>query len=145
MKKKSSLIRMSFSIEEELYAGLETLLAEHGYENRSEFIRDMIRKQLAKKQCADCGDVIGTLSVLCDLRQPGVETKLAALSDHESSVRICGSTRFPVGEQCSSTMLTVIGVGHDIRHLASSIRKIKGVIQCEFVITSPAACNTKSN
>ena len=142
MKKQSSLIRMSFSIEEELYAGLETLLAENGYENRSEFIRDMIRKQLAKKQCADCGSVIGTLSVLCDLRQPGVETKLSALLDEETSVAICGSTRFRMKDQCSSTMLTVTGIGHDIRHLASSIRKIRGVIQCEFVITSPAACST---
>ena len=47
--KKTELVRMSFSIEEELSEQLENLLAQSGYDNRSEFIRDMIRKQLTRK------------------------------------------------------------------------------------------------
>jgi len=136
--KDSSLVRMSFSIEPELFAGLETLVREHGYGNRSEFVRDMIRKQLAKRQCASCGEVIGTLSVLCDLAHAGVEAKLAALLD-AARPKVLGTTRFLAGQGCSSTMITVAGVGHDIRALADSIRKLRGVIQTEFVITSPAA------
>ena len=136
--KESSLIRMSFSIEEELFAGLETLLRDHGYSNRSEFIRDMIRKQLARRKCAHCGKVIGTLSVLCDLKQSGIEGKLNSLLDN-AQMQVLGSSRFAVGEQCSSTMITVQGIGMDIRALADEIRKLKGVLQTEFVITSPAS------
>ena len=137
--KDSSLVRMSFSIEPELFSGLETLVREHGYGNRSEFVRDMIRKQLAKRQCASCGEVIGTLSVLCDLTQTGVEAKLAVLLDG-AGPKVLGATRFAAGNGCSSTMITVTGIGHEIRALADSIRKLRGVIQTEFVITSPAAC-----
>lgn len=141
--KETSLIRMSFSIEEELFCGLETLMNEHGYDNRSEFVRDMIRKQLARHQCACDKVVIGTISVLCDLSCAGIETKLLTLLD-DAVPQILGSSRFAVGQGCSSTMITVSGVGHDIRDLANSIRKLKGVLQTEFVITSPAACGGSS-
>ena len=137
-EKDSSLVRMSFSIEEELFQGLETLLDEHGYSNRSEFIRDMIRKQLARRKCACNGEVIGTLSVLCDLTHAGIEAKLLSALD-DSKVKVLGAARFSVGNNCSSTMITVTGIGADIRILADSIRKFKGVLQAEFVITSPAA------
>lgn len=138
MKDDNSLVRMSFSIEQELFAGLERLLKEHCYENRSEFIRDMIRKQLAKKECALSREVIGTVSVLCDLEHDRIEEKLNKLLD-ESTVKILGSSRFLVERQCSSTMITLCGIGSDIRELVNSIRKLRGVVQAEFVITSPAA------
>ena len=137
--KSSSLVRMSFSIEPELFSGLETLVREHGYGNRSEFVRDMIRKQLAKRQCAYSGRVIGTLSVLCDLSRSGVEAKLNAVLD-AAVPEVLGATRFAAGQGCSTTMITVSGVGRDIRALADALRKLRGVVQTEFVITSPAAC-----
>ncbi|MBQ8753713.1 MAG: hypothetical protein IJZ19_01640 [Lentisphaeria bacterium] len=133
--KKSPLVRMSFSIEEELFNALEGLLASHGYENRSEFIRDMIRKQLTRKQCAALGEVIGTVSVLCNLAQSGVENRLNSLLDN-APVDILGSSRFAVEPNCSTTMVTARGTGPEIRELANSIRKLRGVIQAEFVITS---------
>ena len=143
--KDSSLVRMSFSIEEELLAGFETLMHEHGYANRSEFVRDMIRKQLARRQCACDREVIGTVSVLCDLAVSGIEAKLSVMLDNAQQLKVLGATRFAVGQGCSSTMITVSGIGHDIRDLANSIRKLKGVLQAEFVITSPAACGGKNN
>jgi len=136
--KESPLIRMSFSIEEELYSGLEALLRDHGYGNRSEFIRDMIRKQLARRRCAASGEVIGTLSVLCDLGHPAIEAKVNSLLDG-GAVKILGASRFAVSDRCSTTMVSALGTGAAIRELADSIRRIKGVIQVEFVITTPAA------
>ena len=135
--KKSSLVRMSFSIEEELFSALEGLLETHGYENRSEFIRDMIRKQLTRKHCAELGEVIGTISVLCSLAQSGVENRLNVLLDN-AGIKILGSSRFTVENNCSSTMISACGTGPEIRELTNSIRKLRGVIQAEFVITSPA-------
>ena len=137
--RESSLVRVSFSIEPELFSGLETLVREHGYGNRSEFVRDMIRKQLARRQCASRGRVIGTLSVLCDLSYAGIEAKLTAVLDG-AVPEVLGTTRFAAGQGCSTTMITVAGAGHDIRALADSLRKLRGVVQTEFVITSPAAC-----
>ena len=133
--KKTSLVRMSFSIEEELFSALEGLLQSHGYENRSEFIRDMIRKQLTRKQCAALGEVIGTISVLCNLDQSGVENRLNTLLDH-GETEVLGSSRFAVEDNCSSTMISVRGTGPQIRELTNSIRKLRGVVQAEFLITS---------
>ena len=138
-ERENSLVRMSFSIEPELFSGLETLLREHGYSNRSEFIRDMIRKQLTRRWCAGSGEVIGTVSVLCDLSRSGIEADLAALLDRTEKPVVLGATRFAVGGGCSSTMIALRGVGCEIRELVDNIRKFKGVLQAEFVITSPAS------
>ena len=141
---KTSLKRMSFSIEEELFDQLEVLLKQSGYENRSEFIRDMIRKMLTRKQCSSAGEVIGTISVMCNLNASGIETRLMQILDH-AVPKILGSSRFALEENFSTLMITTVGVGTDIRELVNSIRKLKGVIQAEFVITSFAACNHNSS
>ena len=134
---KVSLKRMSFSIEEDLYDQLEILLAQSGYENRSEFIRDMIRKQLTRKLCSNAGKVIGTISVLCNLKCAGIEAKLMQIIDHADPETL-GMSRFALEDDSSAAMICVTGVGSDIRDLVNSIRKLKGVIQAEFVITSTA-------
>ncbi|MBE6363048.1 MAG: ribbon-helix-helix protein, CopG family [Lentisphaerae bacterium] len=137
--KKTELVRMSFSIEEELSEQLETLLVQSGYDNRSEFIRDMIRKQLTRKLCSVDGKVIGTISVLCNLNSSGIEAKLNKVLD-DSVPRTLGMSRFALDENASTVMITVEGIGNDIRELVNSIRKLKGIIQAEFVITSVAGC-----
>ncbi|MBR1966477.1 MAG: ribbon-helix-helix protein, CopG family [Lentisphaeria bacterium] len=137
--KETVLKRISFSIEEELFDQLEILLAQSGYDNRSEFIRDMIRKQLTRKQCSESGKVIGTVSVLCNLKSSGIETKLLQTIDR-SGLKTLGVSRFALENDLSTTMISVEGIGCDIRDLVYSVRKLKGVIQAEFVITSAAGC-----
>ena len=139
---KVSLKRMSFSIEEELYDQLEVLLAQSGYENRSEFIRDMIRKQLTRKQCAGNLEVIGTISTICDLSFAGIETKLNEILD-SSPLKVLGSSRFALPNHCATVMTTVTGIGDNIREAVNAIKKLKGTVQAEFVITSPAGASTK--
>ena len=136
--KENMLKRMSFSIEEELFGQLEILLAQSGYDNRSEFIRDMIRKQLTRKQCAESGKVIGTISVLCNLKNSGIETKLTQIVD-QAIPETLGMSRFALDSNFSTTMISVSGIGSDIRGLVNTIRSLKGVIQAEFVITSSGA------
>jgi CopG family nickel-responsive transcriptional regulator len=133
--KENMLKRMSFSIEEELFGQLEILLVQSGYDNRSEFIRDMIRKQLTRKQCAESGKVIGTISVLCNLKISGIETKLTQIVD-QAIPETLGMSRFALDSNFSTTMISVSGIGSDIRGLVNTIRSLKGVIQAEFVITS---------
>ena len=135
--KESTLVRMSFSIEAELLKELEKLIAQSGYENRSEFVRDMIRKQLTRKICSISHEVIGTVSVLCDRSFPDIENKLNEVLDN-AKVKVLGSSRFMLPENCSSTMVTATGIGDNIREMVNSIRRLKGVVQAEFVITSPA-------
>ena len=133
--KENMLKRMSFSIEEELFGQLEILLAQSGYDNRSEFIRDMIRKQLTRKLCSVDGKVIGTISVLCNLKISGIETKLTQIVD-QAIPETLGMSRFALDSNFSTTMISVSGIGSDIRELVNTIRSLKGVIQAEFVITS---------
>ena len=69
----------------------------------------------------------------------GIEAKLTGVLDR-AVPRTLGMSRFALDENSSTVMITVEGIGSDIRELVNSIRKLKGVIQAEFVITSTAGC-----
>lgn len=140
--KESTLVRMSFSIEAELLKELEKLIRQSGYENRSEFVRDMIRKQLTRRQCAGNLEVIGTISTICDLSFAGIETKLNEILD-SSPLKVLGSSRFALPNHCATVMTTVTGIGDNIREAVNAIKKLKGTVQAEFVITSPAGASAK--
>ena len=111
--KETVLKRMSFSIEEELYDQLEVLQAQAGYDNRSEFIRDMIRKQLTRKQCSESGKVIGTISVLCNLKNSAIEAKLMKIVD-QACTETLGISRFALNENFSTAMISVTGTGFEV-------------------------------
>ena len=46
----SKLVRLSLSLEDTLLDKLSALVQDGGYENRSEYIRDLIRDEITHKQ-----------------------------------------------------------------------------------------------
>ena len=57
----SKLVRLSLSLEDTLLDKLSVLVQDGGYENRSEYIRDLIRDEIARKQWSSGGEVIADL------------------------------------------------------------------------------------
>lgn len=133
---ESNVVRLSFSIEAELNDRFETLVRENGFQNRSEYIRDMIRKQLARRRCAGDGEMLGTVSVVFDPRRRGVSEAVTAAQQHAPVAVLAVSRVFAAPGACAE-MVMVRGVGSRIRGFADSLRRLRGVSQVEFVITSP--------
>jgi metal-responsive CopG/Arc/MetJ family transcriptional regulator len=69
------------------------------------------------------------------LKSSGIEAKLMQIVD-QACTETLGMSRFALDENFSTTMISVTGIGSDIRELVNSIRRLKGVIQAEFVITA---------
>lgn len=127
--------RVGVSFEPELLERFDALIRAKGYTNRSEAIRDLVRKSLIESEVeGEKGDVIGTLTIVYDHEAANVTDRLLHIQHHHHS-EISSTTHIHVDEQTCLEVLVVRGGGNEVRELADSIRAIKGVKHGELVLT----------
>lgn len=127
--------RVGVSFEPELLDRFDALIKTKGYTNRSEAIRDLVRKSLIESEVEDeKGDVIGTLTIIYDHDEANVANRLLHIQHHHHS-EISSTTHIHVDEQTCLEVLVVRGRGDDVRELADNIKAIKGVKHGELVLT----------
>ncbi len=127
--------RVGVSFEPELLDRFDALIKAKGYTNRSEAIRDLVRKSLIESEVEDeKGDVIGTLTIIYDHDAANVANRLLHIQHHHHS-EISSTTHIHVDEQTCLEVLVVRGRGDDVRELADNIKAIKGVKHGELVLT----------
>ena len=127
--------RVGVSFEPELLDRFDALIKTKGYTNRSEAIRDLVRKSLIESEVEDeKGDVIGTLTIIYDHDAANVANRLLHIQHHHHS-EISSTTHIHVDEQTCLEVLVVRGKGDSVRRLADNIKAIKGVRHGELVLT----------
>ncbi len=128
--------RVGVSFEPELLAKFDALIKRKGYNNRSEAIRDLVRKSLIESEIeAERGEVIGTLTIIYDHDVGDVTNKLLHLQHHHHS-EISSTTHIHVDEHLCLEVLVVQGTAKEVKKLADNIKAIKGIKHGELVITS---------
>jgi len=130
----SKLVRVSLSIEEQLLARVNQLMQTGGYENRSEFIRDLIREHIVQKQWEEGGEVVATLTLVYDHHQRGLTEKLISMQ-HHCQGQVLASTHVHLSHKICAEMIMVKGTAGEIRKLANEMKKLRGVLNAEM---SPA-------
>jgi len=131
----SDLARVSLSLEESLLENLSKLVEENGYENRSEYIRDLIREQLTREEWKSGGEVIGTLTLIYNHHQRGVTEKLVDLQ-HHSGEHVLASTHVHVSHEICAEMIMLRGRGAGIVKLANAMKKLRGVLHAELAMST---------
>lgn len=131
----SDLARVSLSLEESLLENLSKLVEENGYENRSEYIRDLIREQLTREEWKSGGEVIGTLTLIYNHHQRGVTEKLVDLQ-HHSGEHVLASTHVHISHEICAEMIMLRGRGAGIVKLANAMRKLRGVLHAELAMST---------
>ena len=127
--------RVGVSFESELLGRFDTLIRKKGYTNRSEAIRDLVRKSLIESEIeSDKGDVIGTLTIIYDNDVGDVTNRLLQLQHHHHS-EISSTTHIQIDEHTCLEVLVIQGKAKNLRKLADNIKAIKGVKHGELVIT----------
>lgn len=129
------LARISLSIETPLLEKLEELTSAGGYENRSEFIRDMIRERLTRKQWDSGEDVLGTVTVVYNHHRRGLTEKLVELQ-HHSLDRVLASTHVHLSHEICAEMIMVRGNGEQIRRFTAAVKRQKGVLHTELSMST---------
>jgi CopG family nickel-responsive transcriptional regulator len=131
----SNLARLSFSIEQPLLERLEKLLSESRYENRSEFIRDLIRGQLVEQEWERNQEALGTITLIYDHHMRQLAEKLTELQ-HEHHDEVLAATHVHLDHELCAEMIMVKGRARLIRALADRLRQQKGVLHATLSMSS---------
>jgi CopG family nickel-responsive transcriptional regulator len=120
--------RFTISLEETLAKEFDRLLKARGYDNRSEAVRDLIRRELELNRIdtGDGADCIGSLSYVYNHHQRDLADRLTELQHQHHD--LCVSTQHVHldHEHCIETVV-LRGPTTAVRHFADSIIAERGV------------------
>lgn len=129
--------RVGVSFEPDLLARFDALIKQKGYTNRSEAIRDTVRKSLIESEIErEKGDVIGAIAIVYDHEKGSVTNRLLHLQHHFSG-DVSSTMHIHMDEHMCFEVLIVRGNAKDVRSLADNIKATRGVKHGELFITKP--------
>ena len=129
----SKLVRISLSIEETLLNKFEKLVSQKGYDNRSEFIRDMIRDSLVEEEWNEEAEVVATITMIFDHAKRELSKKITKLQHAHHGI-VLASTHVHLTEHICAEMIMVKGNAAEIRELADELRQQKGVLHSGLIM-----------
>jgi CopG family transcriptional regulator, nickel-responsive regulator len=131
----SDLVRLSFSIESSLYEKMETLVKQRGYENRSEFIRDLVRKELVQDDWKDDKDAVGTLTLVLDHHQRELGQKMNNFQ-HQHFHEILVSSHVHLDHDYCLEAIILKGRSNKLKEIANTLGQQKGVLHSSLSMSS---------
>jgi len=129
------ITRFGVSIEPNLLYKFDKVIKKKGYKNRSEAIRDVIRKNLITERTEDPNsEAIGTLTMIYDHHAGNLTNRLLDLQHHHHK-EILTTTHIHVDHDNCLEVLVLKGKAGNIKKLADNIKSLKGIKHGELVIT----------
>lgn len=119
--------RFSVSLDTELLAAFDRHIADRGYQNRSEAIRDLIRDLLVASRMEHSDEpAVAVLTVVCDHRQGEAPKRLRACLTANSDL-MTGSLSNPIDQHRDSLAIGLKGPTDRVQALANQIQAMRGV------------------
>ena len=129
------ITRFGVSIEPELLKNFDKIIKKEGYTNRSEAIRDMIRKSIITEKNKNPEEqTIGTLTMIYDHHVGSLTDRLLDLQ-HDHTKEILVTTHVHIDHHNCLEVLVLKGKNKEIQKLADKIKALKGIKHGELVIT----------
>ena len=129
------ITRFGVSIEPDLLKKFDKTIKMEGYTNRSEAIRDLVRKNLIKEEKRNPNaELIGTLTMIYDHHTGDLTSKLLDLQ-HDHTKEILSTTHIHIDHDNCLEVLVLKGKTSKIQRLADNIKSLKGIKHGELVIT----------
>lgn len=129
------LIRFSVSMDEKLLAQFDEYLGRRGYSNRSEAVRDLIRKVLVNEEWEQDSDVVGVVTLVYNHHQPQLQEKITDLQ-HEYHHQITSTTHVHMDHDNCLEVTIVKGRASMVRELAEKLIALRGVKNGNLTMSS---------
>ncbi len=122
------LERIGISLEEDLLAQFDRLIAEKGYVNRSEAIRDLIRDSLVQREWAEGGreEKVAVVTLVYDHDSASLAQKLAHIR-HENHRAVVSALHVHLDPHNCLEVLVLRGKGKDVSAMGDGLVSTKGV------------------
>ena len=129
------LKRFSISLEEKLLDIFDQHIKARAYNNRSEAIRDLIRKAFVKEEWETDKPVMGVISLVYDHHQHKLQEKVT-LVQHDFHHHIISTTHVHMDHDNCLEVIVVKGKAHEVRELADRLTALKGVRDGNLAMSS---------
>ncbi|MGA3208000.1 MAG: nickel-responsive transcriptional regulator NikR [Syntrophales bacterium] len=122
----SKIIRFGVSLEEALLHNFDNLIKKRKYTNRSEAIRDLIRRELLKKDLEEDREVAGAITFIYDHHQRDLLNKIIDVQ-HDHQYIIQSSQHIHLDHHNCLEIVAVKGNSGRVKKLADTLKALKGV------------------
>lgn len=130
------LVRFGISINDSLLKRFDALIAEKGYVNRSEAIRDLIRNALVEEEWdKEDAETVGTVSLVYDHHTRDLSDKLTECQ-HSHHKEIISALHVHLDEHHCLEVVVIKGKAKNIKHLADELIGTKGVKHGKLMMTT---------
>lgn len=122
----SGIVRFGVSIDKRLLNKFDKFIKKEKYSNRSEAIRDLIRKDLVEEQWQTGKEVIGSISLVYDHHQRELVEKLMKIQ-HDFHGLVVSAQHVHVDHDNCFEVVIVRGKAGQVRALSQKMQAAKGV------------------
>jgi CopG family transcriptional regulator, nickel-responsive regulator len=129
------LRRFSISLEESLLEIFDTYIKSHKYNNRSEAIRDLIRKSFVKNEWEADNKVMGVISLVYDHHQRQLQERLTEIQ-HDYHHHIVSTTHVHMDHHNCLEVVIVQGNALEVQELADKLIASRGVRDGNLAMSS---------
>ena len=131
------LMRFGISIDQPLLEHFDHLIAEKGYSNRSEAIRDLIRSSLVEDQVGhdETAETVGTVTLVYDHHTRDLAEKLTE-HQHAHHEAVVSTLHVHLDAHHCLEVIVVRGRAGQVRRLADELIGTRGVKHGQLVLTT---------
>jgi len=123
----SELVRTTLAIERELLEKFDAWMQDHGYDNRSEAMRDLIRSCLVQEEWSNAkARVVGVVGIVFDHEQHELAQELTHLQHENPHIVLCSQHVHLDQQRCMETIM-LRGKADELRRLADAVISQRGV------------------
>ncbi len=130
-----SLIRFGVSIPKNLSEQFDRMIHQKNYANRSEAIRDLIRKELVELEIEQNKEIVGVVNILYNHHQRELSTKLIDLQHHHHQMILSAMHVHLDHDNCIEVII-LRGTSHKVLELSDLLIASKGVKHGKVTLTS---------
>ena len=132
----ADLVRFGVSIPDDLLEKFDVLIAEKGYTNRSEAIRDLIRDRLVEDEwSASEHEVVGTVTVVYNHEQSDLAQKLTQIQ-HRQHELVISSLHVHLDQHNCLEVLIMRGRSDDVKKVGQLLISTRGVKHGKITMTT---------
>lgn len=130
------IVRFGISADSRLLDRFDELIADKGYVNRSEAVRDLIRNALVEEKWeAGNDEAVGTVTLVYDHHSTDLSDKLTE-HQHSHHEEIVSTLHIHLDAHHCLEVVVLRGAAREIGRLASELIGTKGVKHGKFVATT---------
>ncbi|MGE0322065.1 MAG: nickel-responsive transcriptional regulator NikR [Polyangiaceae bacterium] len=128
----SKLVRFGVAMEKELLEGFDELITQRGYANRSEALRDLVRRELDDAAWQTGAPTCATITLIYDHHKPELSERLTAIQ-HDSGALIISALHVHLDHDHCMEVIATRGPASELKALADQLIGAKGVLSGDIV------------